>query len=268
MKSYKTLFKFLTSAPKENATLAGVMPSGLLIDLDGTVLPENNRPTSRVIDAIKSASRIIPTAVASGRVQDDVGHFARLFGLTGPQVSENGATLIDPITGSAINRHILERPMAEQVVSDLRQASSRVLVCDSGRFIDNPDDIKDWQITIIMAKFDNESEAREWTNKYHADSVSVYATVDNLGEWYVDVTQAGVDKATGARDFAKVVGVDPSELMVIGDGWNDVPMFKIAGTAIAMEDASTTLLELATARTLSIDHDGAALAIEKYVLNR
>jgi len=258
----------LTNPSHENAPPTGAIPAGLLIDLDGTVLPENNRPTTRVIDAIKAASKIIPVAVASGRVQDDVCHFARLFGLTGPQVSDNGATLIDPITGRAINRHILERPIAEQVIADLRLASSRVLACDSGRFIDNPDDITDWQITIIMAKFDNEAEARQWTKKYPADSVSVYATVDNLGEWYVDVTQAGVDKATGARDFAKAVGIDPSELMVIGDGWNDVPMFEIAGTAIAMEGASATLLELATATTPSIDHDGAALAIEKYVLNR
>jgi HAD superfamily hydrolase (TIGR01484 family) len=244
------------------------MPAGLLIDLDGTVLPENNRPTQRVVEAIKAASQIIPTAVASGRVQDDVCHFARLFGLTGPQVSDNGATLIDPITGRAINRHVLERSVAEQVISDLRKVSPRVLASDAGRFIDDPDSIVDWQITIIMAKFENESTAREWADKYPADSVSVVATVDNLGEWFIDVTQAGVDKATGARGFAKAVGIDPSELMVIGDGWNDVPMFEVAGTAIAMEGASSTLLELATATTPNIDNDGAALAIEKYVLNR
>lgn len=243
-------------------------PSGLLIDLDGTVLPENNRPTRRVVDAIFAASKLIPVAIASGRVQDDVCHFARLFGLTGPQVSDNGATLINPVTGRAFNRHILERPIAEQVISDLRNVASRVLFCDSGRFIENSDDITDWQISIMMAKFADESEARDWAMKYENAPVSAYATSDNLGVWYVDWTAAGIDKATGARDFSKAVGIDPSKLMVIGDGWNDVPMFEVAGTRIAMEGSPLNLLELATDTTPNIDHNGAAMAIEKYVLNR
>ena len=56
--------------------------------------------------------------------------------------------------------------------------------------------------------------------------------------------------------------------MVIGDGWNDVPMFKVAGLPIAMSAAPTELLELAFATIPNIDHGGAALAIEKYVLDR
>lgn len=239
---------------------------GVLIDLDGTVLPENNRPTERVRRAIAEASKKIPVAVASGRVQDDVCHFARLFGLTTPQVSDNGATLIDPLTGRAIRRHILDVDVAKHVVSDLRTASNRVLACDSGRLIFEPDEINDWQISIVMAKFRSEEEAREWADQFSSETVSTYATVDNLGDWYVDCTRAGINKATGARDFASAVGIDPTELMVIGDGWNDLPMFEVAGTGVAMEGSPAELRELATAMTPDIDHDGAAIAIERFVL--
>ena len=257
----------LTSIPSASSPTAFERPSGLLIDLDGTVLPENNRPTKRVIDAIIEASRLIPIAVASGRVQDDVCHFTRLFGLTDPQISDNGATLIDPITGRALKRHILDRETAELVVSDLRKSSDRVFACDAGRFLDNPDCIEDWKITIVMAKFDSEAESRGWIERFPADKVSSYATVDNLGHWYVDCTPLGVNKGTGARNFAKEVGVDVSKLMVIGDGWNDMPMFDVAGTRIAMEGAPQEMLEMATEVVPGIDHDGAVLAIEKYVLN-
>jgi HAD superfamily hydrolase (TIGR01484 family) len=250
------------STPEIRSTI-----KGLLLDLDGTVLPENNRPTARVVEAIAEASKKIPVSIASGRVQDDVCHFARLFGLSTPQVSDNGATLIDPLTGRAINRHILDRSIAEDVLSELRKVSSRVLTCDSGRFIDDPDQIVDWQITIVMAKFESESGAREWIEQFSSDSLSMYATVDNLGSWFVDCTAAGIDKATGARDFANAIGIDTGELMVIGDGWNDAPMFEVAGTSIAMEGAPTEVMEVATAVTPNIDHDGAALAIEKYVLD-
>jgi HAD superfamily hydrolase (TIGR01484 family) len=258
----------LISSQLANGLAAFERPSGLLIDLDGTVLPKNNRPTKRVIDAITEAARLIPVAVASGRVQDDVCHFARLFGLTGPQISDNGATLIDPVTGRALKRHILDRETAELVVSDLKKSSDRVLACDAGRFIDDPDLISDWKITIVMAKFDSESEARKWIERFPPDKVSSYATVDNMGHWYVDCTPLGVDKATGARNFAKKVGVDASKLMVIGDGWNDLPMFDVAGTRIAMKGAPEEMIKRATEVVASIDQDGAALAIEKYVLNR
>ncbi len=241
---------------------------GLLIDLDGTVLPENNRPTARVVEAVAAASKLIPVAIASGREQGDVSHFARLFGLSTPQVSDNGAALVDPVTGRAINRHVLDRAEAERVISELKKVSTSVLACDAGRFVRDPDDIVDWQISIIMAKLENEAAAHRWVEEFSTDTLSLYATNDNSGDWYVDCTAGGIDKSIGARDFAAAVGIDIDELMVVGDGWNDIPMFKVAGTGIAMEGSPADLLEHASCVTPDISQDGAALAIEQYVLNR
>jgi len=240
----------------------------LLIDLDGTVLPESNRPTARVLQAIAAASKLIPVAIASGRVQDDVCHFARLFGLTTPQISDNGATLMNPLTGRSISRRTLNRNQAELVISDLKTISSRILVSDAGRFIDDPDNISDWQLSIVMAKFDDETEARDWAGRFSPDVVSSYASVDNKGDWYVDYTGAGISKATGATDFAAEVGVEVGDLMVIGDGWNDPPMFEVAGTRVAMGGSPQHLIDLATDVVPDVEDDGAAVAIEKYVLNR
>ena len=75
-------------------TRGGGAPKTHLLDLDDTVPSAGDLPTTPVIEAVAKASRLIPVAVASGRVQDDVCHFARVFGLTTPQVSDNGAKLI------------------------------------------------------------------------------------------------------------------------------------------------------------------------------
>ena len=56
--------------------------------------------------------------------------------------------------------------------------------------------------------------------------------------------------------------------MVIGDGLNDIPMFEVAGIAVAMEGSPSELVELATDTAPDIEHDGAVEAIEKYILNR
>ena len=241
-------------------------PKALLVDLDGTVLPRNDRPTPAVIEAVQAASRLIPVAIASGRAQDDVAHYARLFGLTTPQVADNGATLIDPVTGRAIVRHVIDRADAEAAVKTLQPVAMRVLACDAGRFIPDAAGITNWAVSIVMAQFATEAEATEWAGRLTSESINASVSVDNQGDWYLDCTKADVDKGSGARDFARYVGVELADLMVIGDGWNDIPMFRVAGTSIGMEGAPAELLDLADHVAPGIDSDGAARAIVQYIL--
>lgn len=242
-------------------------PKALLVDLDGTVLPQNGRPTPAVVEAVRAASRLIPVGIASGRAQDDVCHYARLFGLTTPQVADNGAVLIDPLTGRAIHRHIIDRADVEATIKTLQPVAMRVLACDAGRFMPDATDITDWAVSIVMAQFATESEARAWAGRLTSNTISASASVDNQGDWYLDCTKAGIDKGTGASDFARHVGVETADLMVIGDGWNDIPMLEVAGISIAMDGAPAELLELADAVVPGIGNDGTARAIEQYVLN-
>lgn len=244
------------------------VPKGLLLDLDGTVLPGTNQPAPAVVTAVTAASKRIPVAIASGRVQDDVCHYARLLGLAIPQIADNGATLIDPVTGRSIHRRTFTRDDAMSTVSALESSAMRVLVCDAGRFVPLPKDIKHWDITVIMGEFATESEAVKWAEALDSKTVTSSVSIDNIDKWYIDCTVAGVDKGYGARMFAKTVGIDLADLMVIGDGHNDIPMFKVAGLPIAMDGASPELLQLAIATVPNIDNDGAAAAIERYVLNR
>jgi HAD superfamily hydrolase (TIGR01484 family) len=243
-------------------------PKALLIDLDGTVLPSNDRPTPVVIEAIKAASLLMPVGVASGRVQHEVGHYARMFGLTGPQVSDNGATLLDPVTGRSIRSHNIDRADAEHVISSLHSEAMRVLVCDEGRMVLDPGLISHWTVTVIIAEFPTQAEAEIWAPRMQSDAVNAVVSLGNKDDWYVNCTRAGIDKGTGVTDFATAVGVAPEDLMVIGDGWNDVPMFKAAGIPVAMGGAPSELLELAVDTVPGINENGAAVAIERFILNR
>lgn len=182
-------------------------PKGLLIDLDGTVLPKSNQPSNAVKAAITAASKIIPVAIASGRVQDDVCHYARLFGLTTLQIADNGATLIDPLTGCATIRRTFTKADAMHAVSILESIASRVLVCDAGRLVPLPKNITEWDVTVIMGEFPNESEAMHWEECLKSDTLAASASIDNVDKWYIDCTVAGVDKAYGAAEFASNIGI-------------------------------------------------------------
>ncbi|MEO6924974.1 MAG: HAD family hydrolase [Bryocella sp.] len=83
----------------------------------------------------------------------------------------------------------------------------------------------------------------------------------------LDVLPAGCSKASALREVADSRGIAMSEVMAIGDNWNDVPMLEAAGRAVVMANAPTELIALAVERGwrvgLSNDEDGVAEAVEE-----
>lgn len=53
----------------------------------------------------------------------------------------------------------------------------------------------------------------------------------------VNVKLAGVDKASGLRWLCDYLGCSPDHAVAFGDGANDVPMLRLAGLGIAMQNA-------------------------------
>jgi len=86
----------------------------------------------------------------------------------------------------------------------------------------------------------------------------------------VDILPAGCSKGAALLRLAAGRGIEPSQMMAIGDNWNDLSMLEIAGHAVLMENAPDDLKELAQARGWAIGghhlRDGVAEAIEAVVL--
>ena len=68
--------------------------------------------------------------------------------------------------------------------------------------------------------------------------------------------------------FARHFGVALEEVAVIGDMVNDLPMFEVAGLAIAMGNALPPIRAAAHFVTAGNDEDGVAKAIDAIVLPR
>ena len=82
----------------------------------------------------------------------------------------------------------------------------------------------------------------------------------------LDILPAGSSKASALLHIAELRGIDASEVLAIGDNWNDVPMFQIGGHAAVMANAPEDLRALAAKRGWIIapsnDDDGVASVIE------
>jgi hypothetical protein len=85
----------------------------------------------------------------------------------------------------------------------------------------------------------------------------------------MDILPAGCSKASALSHLAELRGIDESEILAIGDNWNDVPMFQIAGRAAVMANSPPDLRELAKERgwilAPSNDEDGVAVVLEAFM---
>ena len=77
----------------------------------------------------------------------------------------------------------------------------------------------------------------------------------------------GLDVELG-KALAEKLGLRRDQVMAVGDSGNDLSMIEDAGLGVAMGNATPEILAAADAVTADNNHDGVALAIEKYALHR
>jgi hydroxymethylpyrimidine pyrophosphatase-like HAD family hydrolase len=82
----------------------------------------------------------------------------------------------------------------------------------------------------------------------------------------LDILPAGCSKGVAILSIAAARGIRADEIMAIGDNWNDVPMFEVAGSVLVMENAPEDLKSYARSRGWKIGRanhaDGVAEAVE------
>jgi Cof subfamily protein (haloacid dehalogenase superfamily) len=83
---------------------------------------------------------------------------------------------------------------------------------------------------------------------------------------FLEIMQAGVSKGEGLKTALKALGLDPSQLIAFGDEENDLPMFALAGYALAPANAKETV-RLAADRIIGPNsEDGVAAFLEENFL--
>lgn len=90
--------------------------------------------------------------------------------------------------------------------------------------------------------------------------------IDYVVGWtaWIDLAPVGVSKAYGLAYVASELGVDPSDVLAIGDGRNDVEMLRWAGRGVAMGQSVDVVRQAADAVTGRVEDDGAAEELERY----
>lgn len=91
-------------------------------------------------------------------------------------------------------------------------------------------------------------------------SVSSYPDIFNHHQAYIEIFAPEVNKASAVRQLKEFIGAD--RMTVFGDNLNDIPMMKIADTAVAVENALPQVKEIADIIIGSNNDD----AVARYIL--
>jgi len=92
------------------------------------------------------------------------------------------------------------------------------------------------------------------------------ANVSRSQAYYLDITHQRANKGDALHELSRLMKVSPSHVAVLGDGENDMPLFAQAGLSIAMGNAALGVAQAADFITGTNDADGAAAALDWFVL--
>jgi Cof subfamily protein (haloacid dehalogenase superfamily) len=96
------------------------------------------------------------------------------------------------------------------------------------------------------------------------DKISIVASHPLL----IEGLPYGINKAVGLAWVAEYLKIPSTEVMAVGDNDNDVEMLLWAGVGVAMSNGSPAALAAADATVPPVSEDGAAIALERFVLKR
>lgn len=85
---------------------------------------------------------------------------------------------------------------------------------------------------------------------------------------FLEIMHKEGTKGHAVQFLANHFGLECSQVIAIGDSWNDREMLEVAGLGVAMENAVESLKEIADYITLSNNEDGVKHVIDKFIFNQ
>lgn len=78
----------------------------------------------------------------------------------------------------------------------------------------------------------------------------------------------GIDKASGLLETLRLLGVSRDEVMCVGDGENDLPMFRVARVKVALQNSVDALKREADYVATRENGDGVLEAIDRFIYKK
>lgn len=264
-------------------------------DLDGTLLDAEARLADAAREALgRRIAAGLQFTVASARSVHTMAPILAGLDLRLPVIEFNGAFLTDLRTRESVIGHTLEAEIAAALLDWGREIGVPPLICtyvrgqqrvhhgselpnagiahyvegrrragderlqltqDLRRVLEEP------IVSVILigaaaplARIEGAIEQR-FPGRTHTLR---YENRYSPGWWWLTVQSGAATKAHGLREVAQLVGAPLCDVTVFGDEVNDIPMFQVAGTGVAVDNAVEPLKRIAH-EIIGPHHEGSVV---------
>lgn len=245
----------------------------IISDIDGTLTPisEKAMPSEKVIQAVKLAQESgIAFSLATGRPYFLVEHLVKLLELKSPIITDNGAVIIDAGTGDILWEALIPSEDINKLLLITKSYPLTRFSCHSG-IVENPteisEDVKVRKIAIQGLEIDEaEKLVKKLENEFK--NLAIVRAAAYEGKEFLDVyvTNAEATKQHAVLKYMQILGLSKDDVIAIGDHYNDFPLFMACGFKVAMGNAVEDLKAIADYVAPSVDDDGVAHVINKFIL--
>ena len=272
----------------------------LAVDIDGTLLDPNFEISAANLAALRRAHESgIEIILVTGRrhafafpIAEKLGFYDQLW-----LISSNGA-ITRSYTGETFHRDLLPAttamrlaqamlPFRGNLVVTFDQETKGALVLEHTRemagsiqrWLEKNMEFIDFVVPIERAlnrdpvqamfcggvKRMQEAEGALLASDLKPDVTVLKTEYQHRDLCIMDVLNRDCSKGHALKRWAQFRGLESTEVMAIGDNYNDVEMLEFAGVPVVMGNASDELKQNGWHVTLPNSEDGVAAAVDKYI---
>jgi hypothetical protein len=264
----------------------------IAVDLDGTLVRNNQSISQRTVNTLIRVQEMgVKVAVASGRPTFGTVHVAdalRLKKYSGYVMSYNGGEIYEWGTKTRMHAQTLDKEVIPYLYTCAREHGMPIMTYIGKEVVSEVEDNEYIQYSVMrnrmkLKKVDDFVKAVEGAGivkciivgdptqlpALEAEMQVILkgkAGVFRSEPFFLEIVPMGIDKAKGLAILLDQIGIQRSELIAFGDGYNDTPMLQFAGMGVAMGNAAEEIKKAADMVTESNNDDGVAIALENLIL--
>ncbi|ANE45058.1 hypothetical protein SY83_00195 [Paenibacillus swuensis] len=238
----------------------------IALDMDGTLLNETLEVSEENREWIgKAMDAGITVCLSTGRGYSSALPYAEDLGLHTPMVLVNGSEIWEA-PDKVLKREYMDLEAVRQL---------RTIAVERGVWY--------WAYAVTgvynRENWPESEEGEEWLKfGYYEQNTPVlddvkaqldpfrHYEITNSSPDNIEINPPGVSKATGLEEVCKLLGIQMSQVVAMGDSLNDIAMIRAAGLGVAMGNAQNVVKEAADVVTLHHNEHGVAHAIKEFVL--
>jgi len=242
----------------------------IMLDLDDTTVihGRDSLPSTAVTHAIKEAKNKIHVGIATARTLKESRIVIEHLELSGPCVVTGGTQIYDPQKDKVIHEVSIPADIPKKLHALSEKHGLLAFYYDGSQdapFKKGSDPEKVLSVYIPELDFKYiDALVKEF-------SIDPRIRVQKLTAWdkrfmALDITASDASKQHGVLETARILGISTDEIIGVGDGYNDFPLLMACGLKVAMGNAVAELKAIADFIAPSVEDDGVATVIEKFVL--